>query len=40
MCHARQKEKTQMQIGSGNDRFYFLRCISSDRMTNQMAMKI
>ena len=35
-----KKERTQMQIGSDNDKFYFLLLISSDRMTNRLAMKI
>ena len=29
-----------MQIGNSNDRFYFLVCISSDRMIDKLAMKI
>ena len=38
-CQTRQKERTQMQIGNSNDRFYFQVCISSDRMINKLARK-
>ena len=34
-----QKKRTQMQIGSSNDRFYFLSSNSSDRMITKQAMK-
>ena len=33
------KVRTQMQVGSGKDRFYFQNSISEDRVTKQLALK-